>query len=234
MSSTNTIVASVVVACVGSYVSAGIVNISQTRAVQARVGYEPNIDSSTIDVGPWTSVVSQRGSVLGGEGVATQNSLVSDTRFTGSGSVVASDGIQAGSNGGARSYCIVTFDVTAPTDYRLVGRWNVTHDFFNSNRPTATMRFERLSPSPMVFHNSFFYDNSNNEQTDFRNSGSVNAAGTLPVGRYRFEIFMDLIVGANPGYFTGNGSYEFDLVVPSPGSVAVICLGGLLASRRRR
>jgi hypothetical protein len=219
------------VASVATVASAAVINVSQTRDVQARASFMPNASDSTILVGPWISSVTQTSDGFSSGGTATQNTLVSDTRFAGTGTISAQDDVQ-GTSGGARSGFFVTFDVVTPTDYSLVGSWNVSHDF-NSTNPAATMRFERISPDAEVFHNSFFFDNTFSGG-GFANSGSVNLAGVLPAGRYRFEVFVDLTIFRNPGIFSGNGSFAFDLVVPAPGAVGLAGLAGLVSLRRKR
>lgn len=58
--------------------------------------------------------------------------------------------------------------------------------------------------------------------------------GTVRPGRFSWELYsMDDIDPAIRGVFRNNSRIEFDLV-PTPGALAVLGLGGLVAGRRRR
>lgn len=227
----HVLLASALVASLGSISSAAVTNVSQLRDVQARASFMPSLGDSTNLVGLWTSSVTQTSTGFGSGGTATQNTFISTTQFAGTGTISARDDVQT-TSGGARSGFFASFDVTTPTAFSLIGSWNVFHDF-NSTSPAAKMRFERLSPSPEVFHNSFFFDNTFSGG-GFANSGSVNLAGVLPAGTYRFEVFVDVTVFVNPGFSNSNGQFAFDLTVPTPGAVGLAGLAGLVSLRRRR
>jgi hypothetical protein len=233
MKHVHALIASALVASLGSLACAAVVNVSQTRVAQARSAF-PFLTDSTTSVGPWSSSVSvydDPAHRTEAGGTATQDSLVSDTRFAGTGTVHAQDYLQ-GTSGAARSSYIATFEVTAPTDYSLVGNWSVHHVVGTYTNPLATMRFERLSPNPTVYHYSHFQDWS--PWDEIVDSASVNLAGTLPVGLYRFEVFVYQAIGFDPGSYRADGAFSFDLMVPSPGAIGLVALAGLVSLRRRR
>ena len=215
-----------------SVASANVVNVSQSRAVQARASFVPNVDDSTAATGPWNASVTNITSPdFPSGGTGSQTSSVSTTRFNAVGSVSANDYLQ-GYSGGASSAFEATFDVTANTAYSLVGSWTTNYDFF-ALAPAAGLRFERLSPNPAVFHHSFFFDDTFSGGS-FQTAGSANLAGVLTPGRYRVAVNVNLSVFGNPGIFSGGGSYNLDLIVPTPAVATLAPMVALAGLRRRR
>lgn len=209
---------------------ADIVNVSQNRRVSASASFVSPITHSNTGVGTWTDSVSQQSGIYRSGGSASQASTVSVSRLRAVGSATANDDIQV-TYGQASSAFDVTFDVASSTGFLLHGSWRTQHDF-SSTSPAAELIFQRLSPAPMVFHRSYFFDDTI-RGGGFAVSGNVVLDGTLPAGRYNLSVFVDLTVSRTPGVFGPyTASFDVDMVVPTPMSSLLLALAPL--HRRRR
>lgn len=211
---------------------ASVINLSQSRSLEARAAFTFPVGASTPAVGPWNESVSVQTPGFSSGGTATQTSLVSDARFTAVANVSANDDVQT-TSGGAGAAFFARFEVTQATPYSLVGSWFAGFNFGETVNSAAGMSFRRTSPDAAVFYEGVLFGDFGTGQ--FVNSGSVNLAGVLTPGVYEIAANVDITVIRNPGVFSSTGDFNFDLIVPSPGAASMLLIGGVgVLGRRRR
>ncbi len=212
-----------------SLLQAEVVNVSQTRMVRASTGWTPAQTRSTTGTGGWIQQIEVNDlPSFESRGIASQNSIASTTRFAATGTAYAQDDSFSSSGGASTSFQAV-FGVSADTPYTFVGSWSTSHGNYGLT-PVCSMKFERLSPQPLVLHSSAYF---NNYAGTIVWSGSADLAGILTPGQYRLSTSVAIDAYQNPGYLNGTAQFSFDLLVPSPSLLPAIAIAGL-ATRRRR
>lgn len=125
------------------------------------------------------------------------------------------------------------FDVTNATPYSMIGSWRTDHSFSGAPPPACLLRFERLSPNPEVFHDSFSFDDTFSGDS-FRIDASVNLRGLLPAGRYRIQSQITSFRGGMQFGIGQDAEFSFDLQVPAPTTSLLLGFGSAFILRRRR
>lgn len=178
--------------------------------------YGPEIPFAPFDA-TISSVLNTNGSVA--QAVASQQSVISSTRFTGVGSqeVVATSTAGFGIDGAANQAFSIVFDLVIPHLYRFVGN------------------FVREGGGFTEFEVAFAGEGSLGEGQEF------GTTGILQPGRHEFyiSVLTEAYSGEN-GTERAFGSYSVDLTldpVPEPGSLLLLASGlatmGTIGRRRK-
>lgn len=218
-------------ACSAVAAHASVTNISQFRFLQASGSGFPTSERSTAAMGIWSESVEYRDGPndYDSGGVATQNSSISPFRFLASGTTRANDSVQV-TSGSGRSSFDATFDVTTNAPYSFAGSWSTLYDGWAID-PACTMLFQRLSPSPLIFHHSRFVVDLHSGLSI--TSGTASLAGILTPGRYRVLVDVAVRVGADRGSFTGGNGFSIDLHVPAAGTLPLLAFAAFARRSRR-
>lgn len=225
------VAASFIAACGCTAAASAVTNISQTRMIKVGAFYVPPIwlTESTTAAGVWNKSATVVTPGFSSKGSATQTSIVSGNRLSGSATVTANDDVQV-TWGYAEASYLARFEVTEPTSYSLIGSWNVDYNYNYSLESNARMTFRRLSSDPLTFYDAgLVYGDG-----FYTNSGTVSLNGELEPGIYEISASVYIDVSA-PGQYFHDGGFNFDLIVPSPGAASVLLLSGVgVLGRSRR
>lgn len=207
--------------------NAAVTLVSQTRTITARNQFS-NLMRSAPGFGSWSDeLLTVPVDILGGTGHSTQNSLITTTRLTASGTIFAEDGAM-GVGGHASSSFISRFEVATPQDFAFSGQW---HLHYNSGlQPAAQLRLERISPVPHVYH--FTQWGLDEIIREWVEDDDVSFRGVFEPGIYQLTVLVNLDVNLDVGIVNGQGNFRVDLQVPSPATMFPLLL--LCAGRRRR
>jgi hypothetical protein len=235
------IIAAAVSSCAAGALHADVVTyISANRALNASGGVNatlPGFTQSTTAVGAWdmTNFRSpafgeppNSSTFIGGAGRAHQATTLGGDRLFGTIDATAWDGNQ-GYAGAAEATLFTTFDIIAPSDFHLTGSWTAASRFSTPGISEVThARLIFSGPTAQIIQTGTF-------GFDPQYTGTFDVSGTLQPGIYTLNVSTWAalgFVGSNIGGRTG--LITFDLVIPAPASLSLLCVAGVIATRRRR
>lgn len=196
---------------------------SQIRRVEVR-DFAPVASDSAADFGVFSRMVSWTDPLEGHGGSAMQQSELLGDRVEYRAALTARDG-RSGFQATASSKLDVMFTLDQPTGADLRGTWL----FATETSGVSLLTTVRLSRDEAVVWSTVV-----NRTLPPAAATPFGHGGELSPGTYRLEIVSELTANLLPGFTSGSGAVNVELVIPSPGAGFGLAAAGAMLCRRRR